>query len=246
DEPAKWTQKQNPDQLKGKLEGTIGTGTWIKGFFKDCCAAIHEAAPKMRIYASIHHNRQDRGKDGNEGIVFLDDVDVFCTNAIHEDPKLGDKVRAGGPSKTFWQYSGCGGGGAGAPDQARYTFGFYFAAFDSRGSLSWAYNWGPGFDTATDPGDNWQYAYLTPYGTVPAPFFEGMREAWDDRRVIETFKKKFKNNPAQMKKLDDILTEAAGSRAGGGRDTVNDFWAAIDDVAKIDKWRNILLDELKK
>lgn len=244
DEPAKWTQKPRPEQLKGKLEGVIGTGEHIKGFFKDCCAAIHEAAPKMRIYGSIHHNRQEGGTT-NEGIVFLDDIEVFCTNAIHEDPKLGDKVRAGGPTKSFWQYSGVSGGGGGAPDQARYTFGFFFAAYDSRGSLSWAYNWGPGFDTSGE-GDAWMYAWQTPYGTIPAPFFEGMREAWDDRRIIETFKKKFKNNPAEMKKLDDIFQEATGSRTKGGRDTVNDFWAAVDNVEKIDKWRNTLLDALRK
>lgn len=240
DEPAKWTQKARPEQLKGKLEGVIGTGPWIKPFFKDCCAAIHEAAPKMRIYGSIHHNRQ-QGATTNEGIVFLEDIDVFCTNAIHEDPQLGDKVRAG--KKTFWQYSGCGGGGGPAPDKARYTFGFFFANFDSRGSLAWAYNWGPGLDT-TGGGDNWEYAWQTPYGTVPAPFFEGMREAWDDRRIIEAYKKKFSRDQAKMAVLTKILADAAGSRTSGGRDTVSDFWAAIDDVAKIDGWRETLLDAL--
>ncbi|MGH7144079.1 MAG: hypothetical protein ACREJ2_08050, partial [Planctomycetota bacterium] len=239
DEPAKWTQHDNPNQLKGKLKGVIGTGPWIKPFFKDCCAAIHEAAPKMRVYGSIHHNKS------GEGITFLDSIDVFCTNAIHEDPQLGDKVRAAGPSKTFWQYSGCGGGGAGVPSQARYTFGFFFADFDSRGSLAWAYNWGPGLDT-TEGGANWEYAYITPYGTVPAPYFEGMREGWDDRRIVETFKKKFADDPAAMAKLKSILDEAAGRRTEGGRDTVNSFWAGIDDPKKLDVWKNELLDMLAK
>ena len=123
DEPAKWVQ--GPYRKTSDYPGVIGTGPWIKPFFKDCCAAIREAAPDVRIYASIHHNHLPR----EEGIVFLPDIDVFCTNAIHEDPKLGDKVRAAG--KHFWQYSGVGSGGA--PDRARYTFGFFFAAFSCLG-----------------------------------------------------------------------------------------------------------------
>jgi hypothetical protein len=234
DEPAKWVQ--GPYKKKSDYPGVIGTGPWIKPFFKDCCAAIREAAPKTRIYASIHHNRLP----SQEGICFLPDIDVFCTNAIHEDPRLGEKVRAA--HKDFWQYSGVGGGTA--PDRARYTFGFYFAAFDSRGSLCWAYNWGRGFDTTE--GRNWMYAWQTPFGTVPAPYFEGMREAWDDRRIIETYKKRLAKDPAAMGALNSILTAAARSRARGGRDTVSDFWAAVDDAAKLDKWRNRLLDRLAK
>lgn len=235
DEPAKWVQ--GPYRKAGStFPGIIGAGPWIKPYFIDASKAIREADPKTRIYASIHHNRTEQ----QEGICFLPYIDVFCTNAIHEDPKLGDKVRAAG--EDFWQYSGAGGGGAGIPDRARYTFGFYFAAFDSRGSLCWAYNWGRGFDTSE--GNNWMYAWQTPFDTIPAPYFEGMREAWDDRRVIETYKNVFSGDVSAMKSLQTIFQEAASSRARGGRDTVSDFWAAVDDAEKLDQWRGILLERL--
>ncbi|GAG23519.1 unnamed protein product, partial [marine sediment metagenome] len=100
DEPAKWVQ--GPYKKEGTYPGVIGTGPWIKTYFIDACKAIHEVDPKMKIYGSIHHNRTRR----QEGICFLPYMEVFCTNAIHEDRKLGDKVRAAG--KIFWQYSGIG------------------------------------------------------------------------------------------------------------------------------------------
>ena len=49
-----------------------------------------------------------------------------------------------------------------------------------------------------------------------------------------------------MALLEEILKQAAASRARGGRDTVSDFWTAVDDVSKLDKWRNALLDRLLK
>lgn len=88
------------------------------------------------------------------------------------------------------------------------------------------------------------YAWHTPFDTIPAPSFEGVREAWDDRRAIETYKKRFINDAEAMAALDGIFKAAATSRARGGRDTVNDFWTAVDDVGKLDKWRNTLLDRL--
>jgi len=230
DEPAKWIQSRADPHYRG----AIGTGEWIKPYFKDACAAIREGAPGTRIYGSIHHINY-RGR--NSGLRFLPDIDVFCTNAIHEDSKIGDKVRAAG--KDFWQYSGVGSGGAGSPDRARFTFGFFFAAFDSRGSLAWAYNWGRGFDTTS--GSNWMYAWQTPYDTIPAPYFEGLREAWDDRRVIETYRKRFAGDAEAMAELKAILSAAARSRSRGGRDTVSDFWAAADDASKMDRWRDQLL-----
>ncbi|MFH1378356.1 MAG: hypothetical protein ABIH86_06360 [Planctomycetota bacterium] len=236
DEPAKWTQDPRPDQLKGKLPGVIGTGRHIKPFFKDMCALIKEASPKTRIYGSIHHNR-DRQQ---EGIVFLEDINVFCTNAIHEDPLLGEKVRLAG--EDFWQYSGTGAGGS--PDKALFTFGWYFASFNSRGSLVWAYNWGNRFDNST--GSNWLYAHHTPYDVIPEPYYEGMRDAWDVRRLIETYKRRRMDNMPKIAELEAILKEAAASRGAGGRDTVNDFWAAIDDIKKLHRWRDALLDELAK
>jgi hypothetical protein len=225
DEPAKWVKssKRNPDEL--------GSGPWLKPQFKDDCAAIKEGAPKLNIYVSIHHNK------AGEGVVYLPDVDVFCANCIHEDNALGDKVRAGG--KTFWQY-----GGGNTIDSARYGFGYYFASFNSRGSLCWAYNWGVGFDTTA--GNNWMYAWQTPFDTIPAPFFEGVREAWNDRRIIETYRKTFAKDAAAMAELDKILQASKQSYAGGGKDTVTDFWDCMDHPGKIIVWDNQLLDKLVK
>jgi hypothetical protein len=213
----------------------IGAGPWIKSYFKDCCAAIKEGAPELRIYGSIHHNRPGK----QEGIVFVDDIDVFCTNAIDEDQELGNKVRA--KRKAFWQYSGISRG----PGDARFAFGFYFGAYDSRGSLCWAYNWGDGFAVPQSK-NSWIYAWQTPFDTIPSPYFVNLREAWDDRRVIETYKKVFAADQEAMALLQSIFKEATVSRSAGGRDTVNDFWAAVDDAAKPDRWRNALLDRLAK
>ena len=101
DEPQKWVTK----------------GAWIKPFFKDACAAIREADPRIRVYGCIHHVK------GWQGVpdlwkVFIDDIDVYNTNAVDEDPDIGNKVRAagaaaakaGGRDKLFWQYTGLGGG----------------------------------------------------------------------------------------------------------------------------------------
>lgn len=236
DEPAKWVQRRLRQNDMGIV---IGTGPYIKPFFKDCCAAIREADPSIRIYASIHHNNH-RGQSGM-GECFIPDVDIFCANCIHEDPLLGDKVRAAG--KTFWQYTGA--APWSPPDQARYSFGFFFGSFDARGGLVWAYNMS-GFDSRADGAA--AYAWTTPFDTIPSPWFEGFREGWDDRRVMELFKRTFAGDPAKTRLLDDIrdevLAEMASGRQQGGRDTVDDFWNAIGDVGRMDVWRNRLLDEL--
>ncbi|MBE7466131.1 MAG: hypothetical protein HS116_21855 [Planctomycetes bacterium] len=232
-----WLKEQ---EAKGRIVehwGVGGAGPWIKTHFKEACAAIHEGWPKARIYASIHHNRPG-GNPPNEGICFLEDVEVFCTNAIHEDPKLGDKVRAGGPTKTFWQYSGC--GDDRGPTEARYSFGFFFAAFDSRGSLCWAYNWGNRFDTSS--GDNWVYAWTSPNGLIRAPFLDGVREAWDDRRYIETLRARAKEKgeaAAQEAEsfLGGLFDSAVKTRSEGGRDTVNDFFARTNDPDALESMR---------
>jgi hypothetical protein len=263
DEPAKWVQdknaaeiyfyqtKQGQDRIVKVLErdrkkfetelqengltvaqiehwGRGGAGAWIKPQFKQACAAIHEAWPATRIYASIHH--------ADSGLPFLEDVDVFCTNAIHEDSRLGDKVRAAGPSKAFWQYSG--GGDRSEPSQGRYDFGFFFGSYNSRGSLCWAYNWGRRFDTSV--GENWLYAWTTPYGVVRAPYWEGVREAWDDRRYIETLRAEARKAGKEAEAealLTEIFKTAVSQRASGGRDTVNDFWARTKDPDALDAMR---------
>jgi hypothetical protein len=225
DEPAKWVQaagRKSPSTANDP--NIIGTGPWIKPHFEQCCALIHEAAPDARVYGSIHH--------AESGLPFLKDVDVFCTNAIHEDPKLGDKVREAG--KVFWQYSNFGNG---LPDRGRYAFGFFFNAFDSRGSLCWAYNWGPRLDTSA-AGASWEYAWYTPLDVIPHPFYEAVREAWDDRRYVETLKKVAKDNQADISQfLTEIAEQGKNLRGEGGRDTVNDFWAASKRIDAMDELR---------
>ena len=81
---------------------------------------------------------------------------MFCTNAVGEDATLGDQVRQA--KKVFWQYSGT--TAASPADRARFTFGFYFHSFNSRGSLCWAYNWFTDrFDNSQ--GDNWGYGWYS-------------------------------------------------------------------------------------
>jgi hypothetical protein len=250
DEPAKWVQ--GPYRKPGRDHpDVIGAGPWIKPHFKHACRILRESAPGMRIYASIHHNHvptpdgkvpQSEFRAVGEGEIFIEDCDCFCTNAIHEDPKLGDKVRAAG--KHFWQYSGTG-GAAGLPDRARFTFGFFFNAFDSRGSLVWAYNWGKGFDTSA--GSNWIFGWRTPFDVISSPYYEGMREAWDDRRYVETLK-----YVASKRKVDigeflaKLATEGAGLRGPGGRDTVYDFWAQPKDAAVIDGMRDRVISRIRE
>ena len=231
DEPAKWAQQPGrKNDAYAKDPNVMGTGPWIKPHFEQGCALIREAAPGTRIYGSIHH--------AANGLPFLKDVDVFCTNAIHQDGKLGDKVRAGG--KAFWQYSGIGSNDA---DRGRFAFGFYFNAFDSRGSLCWAYNWGSRFDTSE--GENWEYAWYTPLDTIPAPYYEALREAWDDRRYVETLKKIAHDNKADISAfLAEIADAARNQRDEGGRDTVNDFWAQAKRVGAMDELRGKVIQKI--
>lgn len=234
DEPAKHRQK--PYRKEGHLDDdlVIGTGPWIKGHFEDACNIIRKAAPASRIYGSIHHA---------SGIEFLPGINVFCTNAIHQDPALGDKVRAGGEDKQFWQYTGVGAGSD--PARMRYSYGFYFGAFNSRGSLLWAYNWGNRFDTTE--GNNWMICWDTPFSTIPTLSYEGLREAWDDRRYIETLRHhaSSKGVDQEVKSyLDEIFHEAVHSKAEGGEDTVNDFWNQTNALEKLDEWRYSIADKI--
>jgi len=233
DEPAKWVQKSKWDN---PWHAVIGTGEWIKPHFKDACALIRQGAKghdNVVTGGDIHHAKP--------GIIFAEDIDVFCTNAIHEDTKLGDKVRATGTE--FWQYSGCN-------DQApahrgRFTFGWYFAAYDSVGSLIWAYNTMGRFDTSD--GGQWGFGWYTPFGTVQTPFMIGVREGWDDRRLIALYKKTVvPKDPAAAEALDAIFKQAVASRSRGGRNTVTDFYAEIAGYERMDTWRNQLLDAVVK
>ena len=211
-----------------------GAGPWLKPHFKESCALIHAAWPTARIYASIHH--------AADGLVFLDDVDVFCSNAISMDPQLGDKVRAG--RKIFWQYSW--GGDISTPDDARYIFGFYFAAFDSRGSLCWAYNCGSRFDTSS--GEQAIYGWTTPYSMVRGLCFEGMREAWDDRRYLAAARTMAKagHREAELGKLlDGIFRQTAPNRTPGDYASLAEFNRRVNNPHALADMREQLVGFLQ-
>jgi hypothetical protein len=233
DEPQKWASK----------------GAWIKPFFKDGCAAMREADPRIRVYGCIHHVR------GWQGIkelwnVFIDDIDVYNTNAIGEDNDVGNKVRAagaesvkkGGKDKLFWQYTGLGGG---VPDSQRFSFGFYFGAFGSSGFTAWAYNWGQAWDLSGRRGDLAITAWPTPYQTIPSPWMEAQRAGLDDRRVIATYQKRFAKDAGALKALESVFEEVKTSRSKrSGNNQEAGFFDSVDDTAKLVRWRNTLLDRL--
>lgn len=233
DEPAKWSY---PDpKVEANRKFAIGCGPWIRDHFKAACKLIHEASPDAKVYISLHHNKDVNvhGYKGRNGEIFIPDVDVLCTNAIDEDANLGNKTRQAG--KQFWQY---GGGGS-----KRYGFGFYFGAWDSRGSLCWAYNWGKRFDITE--GSNWEYAWYSPFETISTPTYEEFREAWDDRRYIETAKAAAKAAGQDITPLlEKIRKETLDDRGQGGRDTVNDFWEEGRTASKMDQWRKQLADKI--
>jgi hypothetical protein len=233
DEPQKWASK----------------GAWIKPFFKDACAAIREADPRLRVYGCIHHVK------GWQGVpdlwkVFIDDIDVYNTNAVDEDPDIGNKVRAagaeaekrGGRNKLFWQYTGLGGG---VPESQRFSFGFFFGAFGSTGFTAWAYNWNDTWDLSGRKGDLAVTAWPTPYQTIPSPWMEAQREGLDDRRIIAAYQKQFAKDPQAMKVLEDVFKEVVASRSRtGGNNKEAGFFDSVDDVAKLLRWRQTLLDRL--
>jgi hypothetical protein len=227
DEPAKWAFREPRAEANRKY--AIGCGPWIRDHFKNACALVREAVPQNRIYLSLHNNYVSdvTGTPTRIGEIFIPDVDIVCTNAIEEDNELGDKVRREG--KEFWQYTGL--------QTPRFSFGFWFAAWDSRGSLCWAYNWGARFDVTA--GSNWQYAWHSPFETVLTPAYEEMREAWDDRRYVETARAAAKRAGRNIAPLLDKLRAAALENQGG-----DNSWKKGRDRAQMDQWRAILADTI--
>ena len=233
DEPAKWAYPEPRAEANRKF--AIGCGPWIRDHFKAACALIHEAAPGHKVYVSMHRNfhRKVHGYDGRVGEIFIPDTDIICTNAIGEDEELGEKVRKAG--KEFWQY----GGGK----NLRYGYGFWFGAWDSRGALCWAYNWGSRLDIST--GSNWMYAWYSPFETILTPAYEEIREAWDDRRYLETAKAAAKTAGVDISSLiAQIRKETLESQSTGGLDKVNDFWEGGRSASKMDLWRKLLADKI--
>lgn len=229
DEPAKWAYTE--PRADRSYPFAIGCGPWIRDHFKAACALIHEAVPGTKVYVSMHRNfhRKVHGTDGRVGEIFIPDCDVICTNAIEEDHGLGNKVRSAG--KAFWQYSGT--------RSRRYGFGFYFAAWESTGSLCWAYNWGRRFDITE--GANWLYAWYSPFETILTPDYEELREAWDDRRYVATAQAAAKAAGQDIAPLlAQIRAETLANRGSGGRDLVDDFWEEGRQANKMDQWRDLL------
>mgnify|MGYP001121921240 CR=1 FL=1 len=225
DEPAKWAYREPRAEANRKY--AIGCGPWIRDHFKAACALIHEAVPQNQVYLSLHNNYETEvhGYRGRIGEIFIPDVDIVCTNAIEEDNELGEKVRKAG--KEFWQYTGL--------QTPRFSFGFWFGSWDSRGSLCWAYNWGARFDVTT--GSNWQYAWYSPFETVRTPAYEEMREAWDDRRYLETARAAARGAGKPIGPLwEKIRAEVIDNQ---GEDN---SWKTGRDRAKMDYWRKMLAD----
>jgi len=231
DEPNKWTAKRAWDNPFHKV---IGAGPWIRSHFIDSCSLIRQGAAgydDILIGADVY--------SPDAGLVFLGDIDVFCTNAIRHDPKLGDKVRAGG--KRFWQYGGC--NDQASASAVRLRFGFFFGAYDSRGSLVWAYNTLPRLDTSD--GGGWGFGWYTPFGTVQTPFMIGLREAWDDRRWSEHYKQKVvAADPAAGKLLDGIGRGAVDLRNKDAAGSAKGFASEIDRYEQMDRWRGQLIDAI--
>jgi len=220
DEPAKWVQYYSQS----------GMLPHIRDQFIKQVGLLRKGWPDVEIYGSIHHYYG--------GIDFLDHVDIFCTNAIEENSRLGEEVREAGAE--FWQYTGT--SDKGLPGRARYAFGHYFASHDSRGSLAWAYNWGNRFDTID--GNNWMYVWNTPFDLVPAPYMIGMREAWDDRRLRETVRKMARDKGVDLMAFWGRLhKEIAEERGLGGRNTVDDFWETAKDNLAMERWKTEMIEK---
>ena len=228
DEPQKWIQSARRwDQMREYTD----TLTFIKPHFIHLRNLLKEGNSEFIISGDIHHY--------HGGIDFLPYLDLFCTNASHENLDMPRQVRNAGVE--LWEYSGA--GDAGLPSRARYTFGYYFAANQSVGSLVWAYNWGSRFDTLD--GNNWMCVWNTPFDVIPTPFMMGISEAWDERRLLETLKHEA---AARNVNIEDFLTrlyaEIHDSMGLRGRSTVTDFWQSARDDTKMDQWRHRIEDKI--
>ncbi len=216
DEPGKWAGRQRADN---SFHEVVGAGPWIKDHFKDCCALIRQADPKVKLALEAHVVPPC--------LDFLGDVDIFCTNRAWQVGDLAERLRAAKVS--FWQYANC--DDQAPPHRTRYSFGFYFGAYGSSGSLVWAYNFMPRFDTSS--GVAWGSGWYTPFGTVIAPSLVGLREGMDDRRWMEALRR-----AGGQAVLEELAKQALASRA----ETPYTSYNEVDDPAKLDGWRNRIMD----
>lgn len=221
DEPAKYIRR-----VKG-----LGLLSFIKPQFEQQVRLLRTADRGVPIYASIHEYPQ--------GMVFLDDVDIFSTNIADRYPVIADAVRAAG--KTFWEYAGT--SDAGLPSTARYVFGYDFASRDSRGSLVWAQNWSNRFDTLD--GKNWVYSWHTPFAVLPSPYLEGLREAWDDRRLLATLKRAAARRGVDISGFLKRLFAEVHARRGALRDrSAHSLEDPGNGVLVMDAWREAMVRKL--
>ena len=205
DEPAKF--RQYGPRLRRMLD-------FVRPQFREQVALLRQGDPTTPIYASIHDERV--------GLEFLPDIDIIGTNVADRDAAFLEAIRRSG--KTFWEYAAT--TDRGLPAEARFVFGFLFAAHGSTGGVGWAYDWGERFDTLD--GTDWIYAWTTPFDLIPTPYLFGLREAWDDRRLLVA------------------LTRAAAARGLDPEPLVAPLFAEIvatdatavaRDPARLERWR---------
>jgi len=223
DEPAKWIQTR-PE---------TGPLAYIKPHFIHFDELLRRGYPDAPISADIHHYKG--------GMDFLPYLDICCTNAAHENPAMADEVRAAG--KILWEFSGC--NDKGMPDFARFVLGFYFASHDSRAAQIWAYNWGGRFDTLD--GENWLYAWYTPFDVIPSPYMEGVREGMDERRLIETLKRKAAEKNVDISAfLDELFREVAARETAlrSGEVNAENIWTRAEEAKVMDAWHNRIVEKL--
>jgi hypothetical protein len=236
-EREKWLKEKAAAGIQPEHLGTCGAGPWLKQAFLDQCAAIHEARPEARIYASIHH--------AEPGAPFRDAVDIYCSDAIHEDRETGTFVAASkDPKKWFWLYDFS--RDAGDPANMRYIFGFFHAAFGATGSLCYAWNWDGKFDSSSGATSS-LFAYTSPYGVITQPHFEGMREALDDRRYLATLQHlaAAKGRSADIAGFLAALADKSGRRRPGGKwDNVDMLYRETGDANALDTLRGEAIDQI--
>jgi hypothetical protein len=221
DEPAKFTHYVSG---QGMLD-------FVRPQFRQQAALLRQGADGIRIYASIH--------DIADGMTFLDDIDIFSTNVAHERDDL--RQLLAGAGKEFWQYAGT--SDRGLPALGRFVFGPYFSSFGSTGALVWAHNWAGRFDTLD--GKHWAYAWTTPFGVLSTPYLEGLREGWDDRRLLETVKRAAAARGIDLSPFLALLFAEIRDQSGIILDSrFSDFAAAGRSAAVMDTWRQRLIDKL--
>ncbi|HUU26928.1 MAG TPA: hypothetical protein VM123_03880 [archaeon] len=233
DEPNKWAGTSTE----------LGSLAFIKSHFIHTVQLLREGWPDVLIGTDMYTY--------TDAIVFLPYLDIYNTNSTHLNLNLPNEVRTAG--KTFWEYTTV----DVTPAFSRYTLGFYFGAHGSTGALLWAYNWGKRFDTLDDP--NWLYAWYTPFEVIPTVCMEGVREGMDERRLLETLKRKAAEKNVDLSGfLGDLFQETEALREDL-RFFVISTWPharsgktfTIEDLRKYEKragvmntWHDRLVDKL--